>query len=42
MVQHITMGLKFFASINTTQIYTQVDRRYLKRVHLDFHPRAGG
>ena len=33
------------ASIGTTQIYTRVDRLYLKRVHRDFHPRgvaAGG
>ncbi len=28
------------ASISTTQIYTQVDRRYLKKVHLEFHPRS--
>ena len=23
-------------------LYTQVDRRYLKKVHLEFHPRASG
>ncbi len=28
------------ASIGTTQIYTRVDRLYLKRVHRDFHPRG--
>jgi integrase/recombinase XerD len=28
------------ASIGTTQIYTNVDRRYLKRVHREFHPRG--
>ena len=28
------------ASINTTQIYTQVDRIYLKRVHKSCHPRG--
>ena len=28
------------ASINTTQIYTQVDRLYLKRVHKSCHPRG--
>jgi integrase/recombinase XerD len=28
------------ASITTTQIYTQVDRVYLKEVHRSFHPRA--
>ncbi|MBN2171860.1 MAG: tyrosine recombinase [Candidatus Krumholzibacteriota bacterium] len=28
------------ASINTTQIYTQVDRLYLKEVHRSFHPRG--
>ncbi|MDP6668783.1 MAG: site-specific tyrosine recombinase [Candidatus Krumholzibacteria bacterium] len=29
------------ASIATTQIYTQVDRIYLREVHRSFHPRAG-
>ena len=28
------------ASIGTTQIYTRVDRLYLKRVHREFHPRG--
>jgi integrase/recombinase XerD len=28
------------ASIGTTQIYTQVDRRYLKKVHQKCHPRG--
>jgi len=28
------------ASITTTQIYTQVDRDYLREVHRSFHPRA--
>lgn len=28
------------ASINTTQIYTQVDRIYLKLIHRRFHPRG--
>ena len=29
------------ASIASTQIYTQVDRIYLREVHRSFHPRAG-
>lgn len=28
------------ASIGTTQIYTRVDRLYLKRVHREYHPRG--
>lgn len=28
------------ASITTTQIYTEVDREYLREVHRSFHPRA--
>jgi integrase/recombinase XerD len=28
------------ASITTTQIYTQVDRRYLQEVHARYHPRG--
>jgi integrase/recombinase XerD len=27
-------------SIETTQIYTHLDRNYLREVHTKFHPRA--
>ena len=30
------------ASIQTTQIYTHVDRDRLKAMHKQFHPRGGG
>ena len=28
------------SSISTTQIYTQLDKTYLKEIHKEFHPRG--